>query len=63
MVDITEYLTLPTAAEERMVNEMQRIVAAYTGPRAYKPGILIEYGWSEEDSERVFDLARRVMIQ
>lgn len=45
------------------MKEKDRIIAAYRGPRAYKPGILEEYGWSGEDSERVFEVERKVMIK
>lgn len=62
--DITKYLQPPTVEEERTVMESRRVIELYPGPQSSYVNILVECGWSMEDSNRVIlDLSPRVVVR
>ena len=62
--DITLYLQPPTAEEERAVTESRMVIDRYRGPQSSHVNILVECGWSAEDSSRVVhELSPRVAVR
>jgi hypothetical protein len=62
--DVTNYLEPPTVEEERIVQESRRIIDPYRGYLPSHVGILMEIGWTAEQSEWVFyELSSRVAVR
>ena len=61
--DITRFLDAPTREDEAMVEASRRTVEGYRGPSPNVRSILMQCGWSWEDSEKVMELTNRVLIR
>jgi hypothetical protein len=61
--DIANFFVPATVEEERMVAEKERVLREYRGGSANVQSILMQCGWTLENSAKILDLGRKVLIK